>query len=101
MVKWTRPAKHDLKKIHDYIAEDSRYYAKKVTQDIVARTEHLHDFPETGRIVPELSEPNIRELIIYSYRLIYEIKEKHIEILTIIHGKRDFPKVYHSKTSKS
>ncbi len=94
MVKWTQPAKRDLKKIHDYIAEDSKYYAKKVVQNIVSRSESLNDLPETGRIVPELSEPNIRELIIYSYRLIYEIKEKKIEILTIVHGKRDFPKAY-------
>ena len=40
MVQWTRPAKRDLKKIHDYIAEDSRYYAKKVVQDIDSKTEY-------------------------------------------------------------
>jgi addiction module RelE/StbE family toxin len=101
MVKWTRPAKRDLKKIHDYIAEDSRYYAKKVVQDIVSKTEYLKNFPGMGRLVPELSEPNVRELIIYSYRLIYEIKEKQIDILTIIHGKRDFPKVYQKKPGES
>jgi len=33
MVIWSIPAKHDLKKINDYIAEDSKYYALKfVTQ---------------------------------------------------------------------
>ena len=44
-----------------------------------------------GRIVPEIEDPNIRELIIYSYRLIYEISPNRIEILAIIHGKQDFP----------
>ena len=97
MVKWTRPAKRDLKKIHDYIAEDSRYYAKKVVHEILQKTNNLKDFSEKGRIVPELSDPNIRELIIYSYRLIYEIKDNQIEILTIIHGKRDFQKAYQEK----
>ncbi|MBF0121234.1 MAG: type II toxin-antitoxin system RelE/ParE family toxin [Desulfobacterales bacterium] len=97
MVKWTDPAKLDLKKIHDYIAEDSKYYAKRVVQDIVDKTEKLNDNPEIGRIVPEFNEPNIRELIIYSYRLIYEIKTKTVEILTIIHGKRDFVKAYQEK----
>jgi toxin ParE1/3/4 len=47
-----------------------------------------------GRIVPEVEDPNIRELIIYSYRLIYEISQKRIEILTIIHGKQDFSKSF-------
>ena len=90
MVKWSRPARMDLKQIHDYIAEDSRYYAKKVVQTIVEKTEELMVFPEIGRIVPELDDPNIRELFVYSYRLIYEITPNGIEILAVIHGRRDF-----------
>ncbi len=97
MVKWTAPAKRDLRKIHEYIAEDSKYYAKRVTDDIIAKTEKLNDFPEMGRMVAELQEKNIREVIIYSYRLLYEIKPKKIEILAIIHGKRDFLKAYQEK----
>ena len=90
MVKWSGPARMDLKQIHDYIANDSRYYAKKVVQTIVDRTEELTVFPEIGRIVPEIDNPNIRELFVYSYRLIYEISSDGIEILAVIHGRRDF-----------
>jgi toxin ParE1/3/4 len=97
MVKWTAPAKRDLRNIHEYIAEDSKYYAKQVTDDIIAKTEKLNDFPEMGRMVPELQEKNIREVIIYSYRLLYEIKPKKIEILAIIHCKRNFLKAYQEK----
>jgi len=90
MVKWSRPARMDLKQIHDYIAKDSRYYAKKVVQTIVEKTEELMVFPEIGRIVPEIDDPNIRELFVYSYRLISEITPNGIEILAVIHGRRDF-----------
>lgn len=90
MVKWSAPAKRDLKQIHYYIAKDSKYYAKKVAQNIVAETEKLNEFPEIGRIVPEIGDTNVRELFVYSYRLIYEISTDRIEILAIIHGKRDF-----------
>ena len=90
MVIWSIPAKEDLKKIYDYIARDSKYYARKVSQEIVEKSEKLNNFPEIGRIVPEIDEPNIRELIIYSYRLIYEISPDKIEILALIHGKQDF-----------
>ena len=90
MVKWSVPAKNDLKQIHDYIAKDSKYYARRVIQEIVAKTETLADFPEIGRGVPEISDQNIRELLVYSYRLVYEISVEAIEILAIIHGKRDF-----------
>lgn len=90
MVKWSLPAKTDLKQIHDYIAKDSRHYAKKVAQTIVEKTEDLILFPERGRIVPEIGDPRVREVFVYSYRLIYEITRGDIEILGVIHGKRDF-----------
>ena len=90
MVIWTIPAKLDLKEIHDYIARDSKYYAQKVSQDIVDKSEKLKYFPQIGRIVPEINNPNIRELIIYSYRLIYEVISDGVQILALIHSKRNF-----------
>ena len=94
MVIWSEPAKEDLKKIFDYIASDSKYYAIKVSQEFVEKSEQLEKLPKIGRVVPEVEDSNIRELIIYSYRLIYEIKPKRIEILAIIHGKQDFSKAF-------
>ena len=79
-----------MKKIYDYIARDSKYYAEKVSQDILERSEKLNEFPEIGRIVPEIGEVNIREVIVYSYRLIYEISSDKIEVLPLIHCKQDF-----------
>lgn len=90
MVKWTTPAKRDLKQIHDYIARDSKFYAQKVSHDIVDKSEKLEKFPEIGRIVPEIGNPNVRGVIIYSYRLIYEILPRGVQILALIHGKRNF-----------
>jgi len=90
MVKWSIPAKNDLKQIHDYIAKDSKHYAIIVTNKFQDKIEILNKFPKIGRVVPEINNENIRELFIYSYRLIYEIKSTDIDILTIVHGKRDF-----------
>jgi toxin ParE1/3/4 len=97
MVKWSVPARNDLKQIHDYIAKDSKFYAKRVTQDIVAKTGTLTDFPEIGRVVPEINDQNIRELIVYSYRLVYEISARGIEILAIIHGRRNFESAWETR----
>lgn len=49
MVKWSIPAKIELKHIHDYIAQDSTYYAKKVAEQILDKSLELQKFPETGR----------------------------------------------------
>lgn len=43
MVIWTKPARADLKYIHDFIVEDSRHYAKKVAQEIQEKTDILND----------------------------------------------------------
>ncbi|MCD4693257.1 MAG: type II toxin-antitoxin system RelE/ParE family toxin [Calditrichales bacterium] len=90
MVIWSNPAKDDLKKIHDYIAKDSKFYAIKVSQEFIEESENLKEFPKMGRVVPELGYSNIRELFLYSYRLIYEISPDKVEILAIIHGRKDF-----------
>jgi toxin ParE1/3/4 len=90
MVEWSVPAKNDLKKIHEYIAQDSTFYAQKVILTLIEKSENLNNFSEMGRIVPELQEKNIRELLIYSYRIIYEIIKSDIIIHAVIHMKRDF-----------
>jgi len=41
-----------------------------------------------GRIVPELDDPNIRELILRNYRLIYRILGEKVQIVRLFHGSR-------------
>jgi len=90
MVKWSIPARNDLKQIYNYIVIDSNHYAEKVTYDIVEKSEFLQNFPQMGRMVPEIEDPNIREVFIHSYRLIYKVLQEEIEVLALIHSKRDF-----------
>jgi toxin ParE1/3/4 len=42
-----------------------------------------------GRVVPELIDQTVREVSLYSYRIIYQIQPTHIDILAIIHKRRD------------
>ncbi|MBE0510291.1 MAG: type II toxin-antitoxin system RelE/ParE family toxin [Gammaproteobacteria bacterium] len=90
MVIWSDPAKADLRSIHDFIAHDSKHYAKKVTQDIVTKTDVLDELPRMGKVVPELGTDAIRELSLYSYRIMYEIKASDVVVLAVIHKQRDF-----------
>jgi len=43
-----------------------------------------------GRKVPEIDDESVREIFIYSYRILYEIKSGQIYIIGIVHGRRDF-----------
>ena len=89
MVIWSDPAKADLRSIHDFIAHDSPHYARKVTQDIVAKADVLGELPRVGKVVPELGNEAIRELSFYSYRILYEIREPDVVVLAVIHKRRD------------
>ncbi len=89
MVIWTQPAKADLRSIHDFIAHDSRHYAKKVVQDIREKTDNLEQLPKRGKKIPELNDDQVRELSLYSYRIIYEIKAQGIFVLAVVHKRRD------------
>jgi plasmid stabilization system protein ParE len=74
--------------IADYIATDSPTYAGAVVKKVVDQTRILSKFPRSGRKVPEFDSEDIRELIVYSYRVIYRIEDDEIVIAAVIHGKR-------------
>jgi toxin ParE1/3/4 len=88
-ILWTEPAIEDLRNLHGYIAKDSDVYASSFVQRIILAVDRLSDFPRLGRIVPEAEQETIRELLYQNYRIIYRIKSDFIEILTVIHGRRD------------
>ena len=62
VVKWSHQARRDLRRIVDYIAQDSPHYARKVTQEIAARTGVLNELPRIGKMMPEVGDDDIREL---------------------------------------
>jgi toxin ParE1/3/4 len=75
----------------DYIARDNIPTAIKWSREVFEQCEKLVILPESGRIVPEFKRPEIREIIHGYYRLVYEIKPKQIDMLTIWHTKQLMP----------
>ena len=43
-------------------------------------------------MVPELENPNTRELFVQRYRLIYEVQPTEVHVLAFLHGVRDYEK---------
>lgn len=88
-LNWTDQAITDLNNIAEYIARDSLKYAKIQIKRIRAKAQLLKIFPLAGRIVPELQNPDIRELILGNYRIIHKIiSNEKVDILTIHHCAR-------------
>ena len=89
-VQWTETAKDDLQGIWDYIARDSVFYADKYVNELLSATDILEVFPEIGRVIPEIGDPNSREIIHGSYRVMYLISEEIVYITQVTHGAREF-----------
>lgn len=88
-VVWSARALADVESIAAYISSDSPAYAKIVVKKIVKLTRQLARFPQSGREVPEFQDPSLRELLAYSYRIIYKVETEDVIIASVIHGKRD------------
>ena len=87
-IRWTHEALLRLIEIEDFISQDSADRARKFVDQIIEHAECLSDNPLSGRIVPEISNPDIRELIFRKYRIVYRVKGNNLDILTVFEGHR-------------
>jgi addiction module RelE/StbE family toxin len=90
-VIWSPRAVADLEAIREHIASDSEQYAGLVVGRLVAAPGRLLQFPESGRMVPEFGRPNLRELVVPPYRLVYRLQGDVVEVVTVFHSARMFP----------
>ncbi|MFZ4396137.1 MAG: type II toxin-antitoxin system RelE/ParE family toxin [Kiritimatiellia bacterium] len=92
---WSPAARLDLRELFVYIAEDDPAVAAKFIRSLFHAVERLPSFPESGRIVPEFHDPEIREVIRRPCRIVYRIKDGSglIEIVRVWHAARGFPEL--------
>ncbi|MCC5942208.1 MAG: type II toxin-antitoxin system RelE/ParE family toxin [Balneolaceae bacterium] len=90
-IRWKSQAIKDLEAIEEYYLAVAPEFADILTDEILLKTRRLLHSPQSGRIVPEIDDPSIREILVYSYRIIYHYSagESNIEILTVYHSARD------------
>jgi toxin ParE1/3/4 len=87
-VVWTDPAWEDLEAAAEYIARDSEAYAAVFVEEMKTAATSLSGMAERGQMVPEIGDPAIRELLVRPYRLVYQVGDRDVRILAIIHGAR-------------
>ncbi|MCK4689756.1 MAG: type II toxin-antitoxin system RelE/ParE family toxin [Candidatus Marinimicrobia bacterium] len=91
---WTREALDNIIEIENNISQDNPSKAIEFTGYLIDKCEYLIDNPEMGRVVPEFSDPQIRELIVKNYRIVYRHIAEEIQILTVFEGHRLLPLDY-------
>ena len=87
-IVWTQEAVNRLISIEEFITDDSPTRATKFISQIINKAESLKKHPNKGRIVPEFSLPELREIIFKNYRIVYRVSQDLIEILTVFDSHR-------------
>ncbi|MCF6360181.1 MAG: type II toxin-antitoxin system RelE/ParE family toxin [Cyclobacteriaceae bacterium] len=94
-VVWTDSAIYDLNDIGEYISKDSVKYAEITVERLFNAVDILEKYPDAGKMVPELGDKLIRELIRGSYRIVYRKKnDKRIDILIVHNSARMLGNTY-------
>ena len=92
VVLWTEQARADLAAIRAFISQDSPHYASVIVSRLLAATDRLVPFPESGRVVPEFENPSVRELVNAPYRIVYRlVGVDELHVLTVHHASQTFP----------
>lgn len=86
-VTWSNAAIDDLQRLRDYFEPASPKFAENLIDQLVSRTRMLADFPQSGRMVLEFENAQLREVRSGNYRIIYRLKQ---------HDKVEIARVFHS-----
>jgi len=87
-VIWTEPALYELDAIAEYIALDNPVAASHLVQSVFDKTERLEDFPQSGRIPPELPNSVYREVVVPPCRIFYREDKNRVLILYVMREER-------------
>jgi toxin ParE1/3/4 len=89
-VHWLKAAAHSLDQEYAYLSERNPEVAKRVFKRIVASTERLGQFPDSGR---QGQVSGTRELIVpgIPYLIVYRVTDQGVEILRVFHESRNWP----------
>jgi plasmid stabilization system protein ParE len=87
-VEWALVALEDVDAICGLIARDAPSHAHMFAEDVFEAAERTALYPESGRMVPELGRPDVRELVMGNYRIIYCLHAETVTVLAVYHAAR-------------
>ncbi len=83
---WTREALEKLGAIEEFISTNNPERAELFIDYLIKHGESIALNPKIGRSVPEISNPDIREIIAKKYRIVYKVTLERVQILTVFEG---------------
>jgi len=92
-VRWTEQAVENLAAIKAFIDQESPAYALAVVGRLYQAVGQLAQFPDSGRIVPEQTRSEIRELVRPPYRIVYRRRPDLVEIVLVFRSSLPLPTI--------
>ncbi|MHB8764224.1 MAG: type II toxin-antitoxin system RelE/ParE family toxin [Deferrisomatales bacterium] len=89
-LRWTDRAKKDLLELGAYTARGNPEAARRWVEGLREWARGAVEAPRTGRAVPELGREDVREVLLRTCRVVYEVREDAVHALTVFEGHRLF-----------
>lgn len=85
----TQSALRDCEEILNWFdAQGKRAAGSALVCQLLERIEQLERFPQSGRIVPEFQQSELRELIEPPFRMVYRLTKNDLTVIRIWRGER-------------
>ena len=88
-VIWAPLAREQVADAFSFISAERPGAAVHWFEEIVDRTGSLSTFPDIGRMMPEAGRPEVREVLVEPYRLIYRRDPDVIVIIGVFHFRQE------------
>lgn len=92
-VRLTEQAQSELDAIIEYYERvGAADFAEVFEEKVIEKIRSLEELPRMGRIVPEIDDEAIREVIYRNYRIVYVVDsdDEDVDVLTIFHSSQQF-----------
>jgi toxin ParE1/3/4 len=88
-IEFAQSAHDDLREILDwYASQEAPDVGTRMVLEIVARVRQLAVFPDSGKVVPELETPWLRELEHPPFRIVYRRDETVVTVVRVWRSER-------------
>lgn len=88
-VRFAVSAVDDLEDIRGWYSEQQLpEVGERLIGEILASVERLVQFPESGRILPELGVHHLREIIVPPFRIVYRLDATKVRVVRVWRSER-------------
>jgi len=87
-IVWSPLAIERIREAAEYIAQDKPGASARWAAGAIAAVERLGKMARSGRMVPEIGRPDVREILYGEYRILYRVLDRAVYVLTVRHGRR-------------